>query len=130
MNELHVQFVEENPKITIGKTKFRSLKLQHVLYSSHTPRNICLCMIHENMQLLFESGNCHSKKGNIQIPLYDRDMLNELVCQPPSYDCYFNQCNICKCGQLFIQNYLLLEIMPDDTDDKQNSDGDSVYCSQ
>ena len=76
------------------------------------------------MRLLFESANRHSKKGNVQIPLYDRDMLDELVCQPPSHGCYFNQCNICKNGQLFIQNYPLPEIMPDDMDDEQDSDGD------
>ena len=83
MKELYAQFVEEHPKITIGKTKFHSLKWQHTLYSLQTPRNISLCMIHKNMRLLFESANGHSKKGNVQIPLYVRDMLDELVCQPP-----------------------------------------------
>ena len=77
------------------------------------------------MRLLFESANRHSKKGNVQILLYDRDMLDECVCQPPSHDCYFNQCNICKNRQLFIQNYPLSEIMPDDMDNEQDSDGDS-----
>ena len=125
MNELYAQFFEEHPKIAIGKTKFQSLNPQHVLYSLQTPRNLCLCTINENMRLLYESANGHSKKVNVQIPVYNRDMLDELVCQPPSCDCCFNQCNICKNGQFFIQNYPLLEIMHGDTDNEQDFDGDS-----
>ena len=77
------------------------------------------------MRLLFESANRHSKKGNVQIPLYNRDILDEIVCEPPSHDCYDNQCNNYKNGQLFIQNYPLSNIMPDGMDNQQGSDSDT-----
>ena len=125
INELHAQFISENPSISIGTTKFRSLKPKHVLYASQTPRNMCLCTIHENMRLLFESANRHSKNGNIQIPLYNRDIVNEIVCAPPSHSCYYNQCDNCNNGQLFIENYPLSDVMSDEIDNRSDFSSNS-----
>ena len=115
MNELYAQFFEEHPKVAIGKTKFQSLNPQHVLYSLRTPGNLCLCTINENMQLLFGSANGHSKKVNVQIPLYNRDILNELVSQPPSYAIFAKMdsslSKIMPCWKLCMMTQIMSKIL-------------------
>ena len=115
MNELYAQFFEEHPKIAIGKTKFQLLNPQHVLYSLRTPRNLYLCTINENMRLLFGSANDHSKKVNVQIPLYNRDILNELVSQPPSYAIFVKMdsslSKIMPCWKLCMMTQIMSKIL-------------------
>ena len=79
------------------------------------PQEICLCTINENMRLLFRSANSHSKKVNVQIPLYNRDILNELVSQPPSYAIFAKMdsslSKIMPCWKLCMMTQIMSKIL-------------------
>ena len=48
-------FKEERPDSSIGKSKFAELRPAHVLKRSETPRNVCLCRYHENINLQIQA---------------------------------------------------------------------------
>ncbi len=50
--EAYRYFKKEHP--IIGKSKFAELRPSHVLRSSDTPRNVCLCRYHENVKLALD----------------------------------------------------------------------------
>jgi hypothetical protein len=120
--EVYACFKEEFPNIRVGETMFRKLRPMHVLYASETPRNTCLCTLHENMKLLFDSANRHSKKGEVRIPLFTSAVLSEFVCDTPSHACYYNECSDCKDAQLFVAKYPLDKITPSPFGDESDSD--------
>lgn len=55
--EAYRYFKNEHPESIIGKSKFAELRPSHVLRSSDTPRNVCLCRYHET---------CHPKAGILE----------------------------------------------------------------
>ncbi len=61
--EAYRYFKKEHPEFIIGKSKFAELRPSHVLRSSDTPRNVCLCRYHENIVSPGLSATCHHKAG-------------------------------------------------------------------
>lgn len=51
MHNLHAKFRAENPEINISRSVFCRRRPQHILPTSFTSRNTCLCQRHQNMSL-------------------------------------------------------------------------------
>ena len=50
--EAYSIYKSEIPKLVAGKSKFASLSHKNVLLKPKLPRNVCLCIYHENFMLL------------------------------------------------------------------------------
>jgi hypothetical protein len=48
VQEVFCQFKVEFPTVNIGKSKFASLRPQHVMLCHETPHNVCVCAVHFN----------------------------------------------------------------------------------
>ena len=52
ISEVYELFKMEYPDAAIGKSKFASLRPEHVLLSNKIPQNVCVCQNHENITLI------------------------------------------------------------------------------
>ena len=95
VQEAYKCFCNDNPNLIIGKSKFSELRPKHVLLSSQTPTNACLCRYHENINLLLQG--LHGKLPDV-FPLKTTDLIVNSVCNPDSEICMFGSCD--KCGNL------------------------------
>lgn len=55
MNNLFLKFKAENPTVKISRSLFCQLPPKHILTTSFTSRNTCLCQRHQNMALKLRS---------------------------------------------------------------------------
>ena len=54
-SDIHAQFNKEHPDMVIGRTKFRELRLEHVMPMTVNDQIVCACHQCENTQLLFDA---------------------------------------------------------------------------
>ena len=52
LQECFKQFKEDFPEDKIGLSKFCELRSDHVCLRAETPEQVCLCIYHENVQLI------------------------------------------------------------------------------
>lgn len=91
--EAYNLFKEENPDITVGKSKFAEFRPLEVLLSSKMPRNVCGCIYHENISLLLQE--LHRIFPEI-FPLYGKEFVASCVCDINSKICMSSNCALCK----------------------------------
>ena len=72
-SDIHAQFNEEHPDMVIGLTKFRELRLEHVMPMTVNDQIVCVCPQCENTQLLFDAV-----KSSSLIPV-DTSNLHQLL---------------------------------------------------
>ena len=84
-------FVNDNPTIKIGFSKFCFLRPTNVMLSSKMPRDVRLCSYHENIKLLCR---CLSKEIP-QFPAYSGSFVEYFVCISESESCVLGKCNKC-----------------------------------
>ena len=92
VKETHSLFKLENPQLKIGKSKFAQLKPVNVLHKSETPKDACLCMYHENINLLCEAVH----KALPTFPIYSSDFVSNFVCSADSEKCMTGNCDKCS----------------------------------
>ena len=78
-------------------SKFASLRSLHVQLSNKLPYNVCLCKYHENCILGINALNAHCPN----IPSYNNELPEKLLCSRASRHCWFNNCKNCKDGKVF-----------------------------
>ena len=78
IGEAYSLFVDENPNVTIGKSKFAELRPKEVVLSSKMPCNVCGCIYHENMILLLQER--HHILPDV-FPLYGKKIIASCVCE-------------------------------------------------
>ena len=91
VQEAYKSFCNDNATLSIGKSKFAELRLKHVLLSSETPTNACLCCYHENVNLLLQG--LHAKLSDV-FPLKTTDLIAKSVCNPDRETCMFGNCDL------------------------------------
>lgn len=91
LKETHALFLEENPDVKVGLSKFSSLRPENVLLSSDMPINVCLCSYHENIRLICDCLN----KEISNFPNYSGDFVDNLVCDSGSEECMLGRCSNC-----------------------------------
>ena len=87
-----IKFVNENPDITIGKSKFAELRPKEVL-SSKMSHNVCGCIYHENMILLLQE--LYHIVPDL-LPLYGKEFIASCVREIYSKKCMSSNCALCK----------------------------------
>lgn len=96
--EVFALFTKEYPDVKIRKSKFASLRPLHVQLSNKLPHNVCLCKYHENFILAINALHTHCPN----IPKYNSKLPEQLLSSPASRDCWFNRCENCKDGKVFM----------------------------
>lgn len=87
LKELHQMFLSDHPAMTIGLTSFCVHRPKECV--SQTGRgfhNVCLCIHHENIKLLFNAVGLSSMKP----------YMEDLVCPNGGKNCYYRRCEDCK----------------------------------
>ena len=69
VSKAYALFREKHPEESLGKSKFTSLRLPHVLLSSLMPRNICAYQQHQNIILILVALH----KFDSAFPLYSHE---------------------------------------------------------
>ena len=89
---MHAEFLKLNPENSVSLSKFASLRPREcVLAGSSGMHNVCVCTIHENVQLMFDAAHLKSIDGLNSIT----DCLKLLTCADPSPDCHLRECKKC-----------------------------------
>ena len=103
VGEAFETFKEQNPEVTIGKSKFASLRPMFVLLVSKMPHNTCGCKYPNNIILMLEALH----RACQVIPLYSRNgFLQKCVCDVGKFECMRATCDVCNVteGILFRKN--------------------------
>ena len=90
-------FKEEYPDKKIGFSKFADVRPKHcVLAGASGTHSVCVCTIHQNVNLMMVGGKIASLTANDSIPLTTCDhCLAQIICNPPQPKCYLNTCTSC-----------------------------------
>lgn len=84
-------FVKENPDVKISLSKFSTLRPVNVLLQSSMPREVCLCMYHDNVKILCDSLS----KEMSSFPPYSGSFVDHLVCDSSTEECMMGKCANC-----------------------------------
>lgn len=78
----------------IGFSKFCSLRPVEceLAGSAHGIHNICVCMYHQNVKMIFE---VLTKNGIFKDFKSFRDLMNLMLCKDPTEACHLNKCGKC-----------------------------------
>ena len=97
LREAFELFKERNPTIIIGFSKFAELRpKQCVMVGQSGTHSVCVCVIHQNMILLFAGSKLETLTADKENPLTSiQDCVGKLQCNPPSETCCLGQCTEC-----------------------------------
>lgn len=117
LDEFYVVFKEKNPNLKIGFSKFCFLRPKWcVLAGSPGTHCVCVCLYHQNVQLLANAINQHDKESI-------HKMMEKLVCDRQSRNCMLPRCD--ECPKTYEPLSLYLEDILEDFDD-----GEEIKFSQ
>lgn len=87
VGEIYADFKneEKNKDIKVGRTKFFQLRPPQCKLLKETKNQVCLCIYHENVRLLFDA-----------VGLKFSDYVEYLVCNKDSKPCMFRRCDLCN----------------------------------
>jgi len=83
INEVYELFKSERPDIVIGRSKFASLRPNHVRPFGEIPQNVCVCQTHENVRLILSS----LRTVSTEVPSTPRDLITLCCCDRTSPIC-------------------------------------------
>jgi MarR-like DNA-binding transcriptional regulator SgrR of sgrS sRNA len=106
--EAYQQFLQNEPSMRVGKSKFCSLRPKWV--KTITPHDGCACVYHENPTLLITAWN---RINRCTVDL--KGLLNEVVCRTFTQKCYARQCD--TCGDRLPSDVLLMNFVGDEDDE-------------
>ncbi|XP_062705603.1 uncharacterized protein LOC134287568 [Aedes albopictus] len=92
LKEAYMIFVDMYKTVNIGFTVFTQLRPKHcILLDSTGIHNVCICTIHENVNLMFNSIRIVSQDEIIQKMLCDISTRTD--------NCFFRACEKCACNE-------------------------------
>lgn len=97
LRDLYFKFCEENTEVKIGLSKFCSLRPEHCVFAADSSaHNVCVCIIHQNCELMLEALSLSQLTANSNDPITNlQGCLNYIVCRKPTASCYLNECELC-----------------------------------
>lgn len=112
LEELYVSFKEKYQDMKIGFSKFCYLRPKWcVLAGSPGTHAVCVCAIHENVELLAHALNLHDKEAIHQL-------MDKLVCRREDRNCMLRCCDACPQSKEPLLNYLNNILEDYDEDDE------------
>jgi len=78
--------------ISISRSMFAKLRPKNILYKNTLPHSVCVCVVHENIDLLLVvlSKEVNGLKSNLS------DFLSKMVCDEAEEICMMSRCDTCK----------------------------------
>ncbi|CAF5219604.1 unnamed protein product, partial [Rotaria magnacalcarata] len=83
IREAYELFLAENPGISLGRTVFADVRPKYVVVKSSMAHRVCVCIYHENVNLLLNSL-CKHVNGSVCSDLHS--FTSALVCDESNYD--------------------------------------------
>ena len=97
LRELYHSFKDSYPSVKVGFSKFAEMRPRHcVLAGASGTHSVCVCTIHQNIKLMFQSiklGELASSSGLI-LETYQH-CLAQVICNPAMPSCYLGKCKSC-----------------------------------
>lgn len=95
LDEAFALFKEKYPEIKIGFSKFAELRPKECVLAldKHGTHSVCVCVYHQNVQLIFEPLH-RMKIFDENIRTYE-DILKRMVCSTGNTACQLNECSEC-----------------------------------
>ena len=97
LSELHAKFTTQDEKVKITFSKFALLRLkQSVLPGASGTHNACICVYHQNVNLMLSAIDIKhlNEEADIQSSDY-HDCLKEIMCSEPINACHFDKYEFC-----------------------------------
>jgi len=94
LDNLHTKYYNENDPKTMSYSLFCKLKPFHIVQPTNRDREICLCKIHENAELMLLKL-CHLQL----LPWFNNTVekcVEALCCPGGKEDCHYRRCQVCK----------------------------------
>ncbi|CAM4793442.1 unnamed protein product [Rotaria magnacalcarata] len=110
IREVHQLFVQDNPGASISRSSFAEFRPIYVLPKKTLAHRICICVTHENVNLLLKALSGHVQGLTNSLNTF----LSKLVCDGKQESCMMSSCDD------FINKFQLL-IMNKITDDEKIS---------
>lgn len=101
LRDLYIE-CKQSLGIKVGLTKFMSLKPEHCVFASHhSAHNICICVYHENTNLILKGletifKNEQRFNGTKEL---SNHLIQKLLCDSPSEACFSRSCNLCHSNE-------------------------------
>jgi len=98
LKHLHEEYMQEYGKThPEGFSKFAALRPKHcVLDGAAGTHTFCVCVYHENTNLMFEGARLKAASADDAQPLVTfKDCFKYLMCEIPTSECYLRQCRSC-----------------------------------
>lgn len=95
--ELYQLFKTTYHEAKIGLSKFCQLRPQNcVLAGSSGTHTVCVCIYHENVDLMLQAINFEQLTGGTNFPfeIY-HDIIKTIICTNATPECYLNECDKC-----------------------------------
>lgn len=95
LKELHALFKESHPEKTVSFSASAKLRPKHcILAGSNGTHSVCVCTIHQNCKFMLDAINVQKLTEKYDKPIRDyKYCLNFLTCEPPTPDCYLDNCD-------------------------------------
>lgn len=98
ISEIYQFFKEKYPTHRVGFSKFCELRPKNcILVGKSGTHTVCVCTMHQNVKLMINGvGLQNMTLDGYETPLKSyHGYLAQIMCNPPSADCYMNKCNQC-----------------------------------
>lgn len=95
LNEGYEIFKQKHPGLKIGFTKFTMLRPKECLLAMEKggTHNVCVCMAHQNVKLLFDPMKQHNLLPEGVIKYHS--FIDQMICMPPTELCHRLHCEKC-----------------------------------
>ena len=97
LRELYHSFKNSHPEVKVGFSKFAEMRPGHcVLAGASGTHSICVCTIHQNVKLMFQSarlGELATSDG-LTLGTYQH-CLAQVICNPAMPSCFLGECKLC-----------------------------------
>ncbi|CAF4388945.1 unnamed protein product, partial [Rotaria magnacalcarata] len=111
IGETYELFKRKYPNLKVNRSKFHSLRPSWV--REHTPHQVCMCIQHQNVELLLTAIS-----KTLQYQLSASELVDKTVCTNPFENCYNCRCDNCcntSVSSLFMTDADDIEEKPDAT---------------
>ncbi|CAF5166744.1 unnamed protein product [Rotaria magnacalcarata] len=95
IRETYQLFVDEysNKNVDLSSTSFNELRPVNILINSYMPHHSCLCIYHENLNLLIKLLSKHISCDSLNSL---KEFTSMLVCDEQEEKCMFSCCHLCS----------------------------------